>query len=204
MVVKRQVVVPLAVLGVALVLWRWPFGGTEPVVELDDDVQRCAENLRAIHAALVEYERRTGHAPEAAGVAFLAELVASGVLEDTPANRARLSCPGPGSAAARAETRWSEPATLTEDDTAYAARDARRFPLAKFPSGGSELEPIAACDGARGPNHAGCINLLQSDGSVVTLELATLIARGLLPPGADAIPVGPDSPLPELRKLVAP
>jgi len=203
-VVKRQVLVPLGVLAVAIVLWRWPFGGPEPVVELESDVQLCAENLRVIHAALVEYERRTGHAPRGAGVAFLAELVASGVLEDTPASRARLTCPGPGSSAPRANARWSEPDSLGEGDTAYAARDAQRFPLAKFPSGGSELEPLVACDGARGLNHAGCINLLQSDGSVVTLELAALSARGLLAPGATTIQVGPDSPVPELRKLVRP
>lgn len=186
MAVKRQVVVPLAVLAVALLLWRWPFGASAPVVELDDDVQRCAERLRAIHAGLVEYERRTGHAPTQSGVAFLGELVASGVWEDTPASRARLACPG------------------SRDATAYAARDAQRFPLAKFPSGGRELESIAACAGARGLNHAGCINLLQSDGSVRTLELAALIERGLLPPDATSIPVGPDSPVPELQKLALP
>jgi len=201
---KRQVVVPVVVLALALLLWRWPFGGAEPVVELAGDVQRCGENLRAIHAGLSEYKRRTGRTPAAAGVAFLAELVASGVWDDTPENRARLTCPGPRSAPPRADARWSDPASLDEDASAYAARDALRFPLTKFPSGGRELEALVACDGARGLNHAGCINLLQSDGSVLTLELAALIARGLLPPGADAIPVGPSSPVPELQKLVAP
>lgn len=204
MAAKRQVVVPLVVLAVALVLWRWPFGANQPVVELAGDVQRCAENLRAIYAGLLTYERRTGHAPGGAGVAFLAELIRSGAWEDSPANHARLTCPGPASTPPRADARWSEPETLDEDDTAYAARDALRFPLAKFPSGGNELQPLVACDGARGPNHAGCINLLQSDGSVVTLELSALIARGLLPPGSQAIPVGPDSPVPELQKLVRP
>lgn len=196
----RQVLVPLLVLAVALGLWLWPLDDGA-VVELPDDVAACSENLRAVYAGLVEYERRFGHAPEEPGVRFLATLIASGVWEDTPANRARLTCPGPGAGAVRADVRYGELGSLDEEDSAYAARDTARFPLTKFPSGGAELEPIAACDNARASNHDGCVNLLRSDGSVVTLELARLLDAGTLAVGTDTIPVGPTSPQPELAKL---
>jgi len=198
----RRVLVPLGVVALAVLLWRWP-GGDDPVLDVPDDVQACSENLRALYQGLLAYEQRFGHAPEGAGIAFLAELVASGVWSDTPENRARLTCPGPGAAPVRADARYGEPATLDEADSAYAARDTLRHPLAKFPAGGAELEPLVACDNARGPNHDGCTNLLRSDGSVVVLELARLLEHGQLPPGTTTLAVGPASPLAELQKLRA-
>lgn len=197
----RQVLVPLGVVALALALWLWP-SGDGPVLEVASDVEACSQNLRAIYAGLVEYEQRFGHAPEGSGVAFLTELIASGVWADTPENRARLTCPGPRASPVRADMRYGEPATLSEVDSAYAARDTARFPLAKFPSGGTELEPLVACDNARALNHDGCMNLLRSDGSVVVLELARLVERGELPPGTRTLAVGPASPLSELTKLV--
>lgn len=197
---KRQILVPLVVVALALALWLWPAGGG-PVLDVSSDVEACSQNLRAIYAGLVEYEKRFGHAPQGSGVAFLAELIASGVWADTPENRARLTCPGPGADPVREDVRYGEPASLSAIDSAYAARDTARFPLAKFPSGGAELEPLVACDNARALNHDGCMNLLRSDGSVVVLELARLLERGELPPGTRTIAVGPSSPLPELARL---
>ena len=136
-----------------------------------------------------------------AGTAFLAELFASGVWVDTPENRARLTCPGPGAERVRADVDYARPATLGADDSAYAARDGVRFPLVKFPSGGAELEALVACDNAHAANHDGCTNLLYSDGSVVVLVDAELVARGRLAAGVPRLLVGPDSPLPELQKL---
>ena len=198
---KRQVVVPLVVVAHALLLWRWPARVDDPRLDAPDDVERCSENLRAIYAGLLEYERRCGHAPSGAGTAFLAELFASGVWVDTPENRARLTCPGPGAERVRADVDYARPATLGADDSAYAARDGVRFPLVKFPSGGAELEALVACDNAHAANHDGCTNLLYSDGSVVVLVDAELVARGRLAAGVPRLLVGPDSPLPELQKL---
>ena len=179
---------PFAVLGVvalALGLLLWRGAGDAPVLDLPSDVSECIQHLRAIHAALLEYQKREGHLPPQSGAAFLGALIASGALADTSENRAALTCPGRESGSA----------------SAYAARDMQTFPLTKYPSGGPELETIAACDNAHGMNHAGCMNVLRSDGSVVTLSLAQEIQLGRLPAGTTVIPVGKNSPLPELQKL---
>jgi hypothetical protein len=188
----RHVLVPLGVVGLALALFLWQ-DDEEPIVAVTDDVQACALNLRAIHAALGAHDRVHGEVPAETGPAFLGALLASGALAD----RAALVCPGPGAEAVSGPSG----AALTSAGTGYAARDARAHPLAKFPAGGPELEPIAACDNARALNHVGCMNVLYSDGSVVTLTLEHELASGGLPSGATTIPVGPDSPHPDLSKL---
>jgi hypothetical protein len=195
----RHVLVPLVVLGLAAELFLWRDPAAAPIVELSDDVNACAANLRQVYAALVRYESRAEHVPTEPGVRFLGALFASGALE--PAERACLSCPGPGAERVPAEVDYRDLAALTGAGSAYAARDTVAFPLAKFPAGGPANEPLAACDNARGLNHAGCMNVLYSDGSVVTLSLAQEIEAGRLPAGTSTIPVGKDSPIPDLRKL---
>jgi len=195
----RHVLVPLGVLAVA----AWLFVGSpcrsKPILDVTSDVRRCSENLRAIHEGLIEYQKRTGKLPEGSSAVFLGALITSGVWQDTPENRARLSCPGPGAAPARADVDYRAAATLSSADTAYAVRDLAAFPLEKFPCGGRE--PLAACDDARGANHAEGANVLFADGSVELFTLEQEIASGRLPAGTLALPVGPASPIPELAKL---
>jgi hypothetical protein len=165
-------------------------------------VRTCAENLGEIHRGLLEYQRRFAHLPEASGAAFLGALIAEGVWLDTPATRARLTCPGPGAEPVRAGADFRGKGALTEADSAYAVRDFGAFPLARFPAGGPENEPLVGCDNARRLNHDGCTNVLYTDGSVKTFTLAQEIERGTLPPGAEALPLGPQSPLADLRELL--
>lgn len=188
----RHVLVPLGVVGLALAILLWR-DGEDSVVDLPGDVQACASNLRAIHAALGEHVKAHGSVPGATGPALLGALFASGALAD----RAVLACPGPGAEPPSGPSG----ADVTSAGTGYAARDARTHPLPKFPAGGAELEPVAACDNARGLNHVGCMNVLYSDGSVVTLTLAHEIASGRLAAGATTIAVGPLSSHPDLVKL---
>lgn len=197
----RHILVPLVAVTLAVALFLWRGSGDAPVVDVSSDVQECAANLRQIHAGLVLYSAREKHPPSESGVRLLGSLIASGAMEDTDVNRARLTCPGPGAAPVRKGIDYRELVKLTSADSAYAARDVAAYPLAKLPSGGSELEPLAACDNAHGMNHRGCMNVLYSDGSVVTLFLAEEIEAGRLPAGAKTIPVGKDSPIPDLRKL---
>ena len=178
----RRVFVPLVVAALALGLWYWSGPRDAPVVDLPDDARVCTDNLRALYAGLRQYADKTGHAPTGSGPEFLTCLFTEGVWADTPDNRARLVCPGTGKP--------------------YAARAASAHPLAHFPSGGAELEPLAACDGASRMPHKGCMNVLYSDGSVKTLMLDQEIERGEVPKGATSIAVGKDSPIEELRKLV--
>ena len=180
----RRVLVVAAVLGLAAALFLWRSGGDEAVLDAPGDVRACAENLRAIYAGLREYHERSGHLPEARGASFLAALVAEGVWPDTRASRARLACPG-------------------SQGSAYAVRDFGAFPMAKFPAGGSELEPLVGCANRRGLDHDGCTNVLYTDGTVLTLELAQEIERGHLPAGARTMVLGPEATIPDLRKLTA-
>lgn len=197
----RRVLVPLLVLALAAALYLWPQGEAS-IVEVPDDVNACATNLRAIYAGLMEGHARDGGVPEGAGIAFFGSLIADGTWGDTPANRALLTCPGPRAEAVPSGLDFHAPAALPPAASAYAGRDTARFPLTKFPSGGPELEPLIACDNAHGLNHEGCMNVLFSDGSVVTLLLEQEIERGIVAPGTTTLVVGPDSPVPELRKLV--
>lgn len=177
----RRILVPLLVLAVAAALYLWNGPGATPIVDLPDDARVCAERLRAIHAGLLAYKQREGRLPGGSGPAWLEGLITDGVWPDEPEARLRLSCPA-----------TTEP---------YAARDTLAFPLAKFPSGGPEREPLASCGAGRG--HDGRWNVLHSDGSVVTLVLAHEIERGTLPAGTTTLSVGPGSPVPDLRKLSA-
>lgn len=179
---SRRILVPLGVVAVAAALWLWSPGGGA-VLEVSAGTNACMERLREVYAGIALFHERTGRAPAAGDGDFLQALIASGAWADTPENRARLRCPG--------------------TDTPYAARDTAAFPLARFPSGGAELEPLAACDGGDHLPHAEGVNVLYSDGSVRTLLLEREIELGHLAPGSTRIPVGPDSPVPDLRKLVA-
>jgi prepilin-type processing-associated H-X9-DG protein len=178
----RRILVPLVVvaLGAALFLWRPSANGA---VELDPETSACAGRLREIYAGLRTYATLQGHAPSESGGAFLEALITSGTWPDEPESRARLLCPG--------------------TNTPYSARDVQAHPLARFPSGGDALEALAACDGAARLPHRDGVNVLFSDGSVRTFSLEQERAAGRVPTDARNLPVGPDSPLPELRVLAA-
>lgn len=174
-------------------------GGDEsPRQTFDTDVEECSARLRDIHQALVALTVERAWQPSHSGVGFFAELVASGFWPDTEASRARLTCPGAGAPPVSAKS-FADLAALGDEDSGYAGRDLAAFPLARFPTGGKEI--LMACDNAHGMNHAGVMNALYADGSVKTFSLRQEIEVGTLPAGATTIPVGPDSPLPDLRKL---
>jgi len=196
----RHIVVPAVVVALAAGLYFYR-GGEAPIVDLPDDVRTCTDNLRAIYRGLGEYHQREGHLPAASGNAFLAALVVEGVWPDDAESRARLTCPGRGAEPVPAGLDLRSP-DLPPSASAYAARDNLGHPLAKFPSGGSELEPLVACDNAHGMNHDGRMNVLYSDGQVRTFVIAQEIEAGRLPAGTTTIPVGPGSPIEDLRPLV--
>ena len=188
----------------SLALFWWTRGrGESPLHAVGSDVRACRANLQEIYRGLRAYRDRHGHAPRASGVAFFAALIAEGVWENTPANARKLTCPGKGAHAVPDGVDFADPASLGPASSAYAGRDQVDHPLPKFPSGGAEIETLIACDDARGMNHDGALNVLLSDGTIKTYLLDRLIAEEKLPAGATNIPVGPDSPLADLRVLVA-
>lgn len=189
----------MLVLGAVLGLYLWPRSG-DPRHDFGSDVRECQGKLGDIYAALMEYKALSQTWPRGSGVAFLAELIASGRLEDSPGDPA-LACPGRHAQPVPEGTDYAASATLTPLSSSYAARNSAEFPLAKFPSGGAEREPLVACDNAQGMNHDGVMNVLYSDGSVMTIVLEQELERGTLPAGSTTIEVGPSSPVPDLRKL---
>ena len=195
--------VPLIVIALAAAIFWWTRqGASSPMHDVDSDVRDCRTNLHAIYDALRAYNAERGTTPPEPGVAFLAALAAGGYLEGSAAER--LTCPGSGAHAVPSGTDFAAPDAVDERSSAFAARDVALHPLAKFPSGGREIQALVACDNAHGMNHSGGVmNVLYSDRTVKTLELDQLIESGVLPAGATLIPVGPESPIEELRVLRA-
>jgi len=203
MLTRRAVPVFVLVLALALFWWTRPSDDGGPRHDVDSDVRACVENLQAIYDGLRAYRERHGHAPQGSGPAFFAELIASGVWNNDPENARRLTCPGPGATPVPPGTDYADPSSLGPASSAYAGRDSARHPLLKFPAGGEELQALVACDNARGMNHAGVVNVLYSDRTVKTFDLERLVADGILPGGTTTLVVGADSPLEELRVLLA-
>jgi hypothetical protein len=201
----RRRLIPLVVALAGLALFWWTRTGEQesPFPDVETDVSDCQANLLAIYDGLRAYKERYGQAPEGSGVAFFADLVAKGIWEGSVAVTERLTCPGVNAAPVPPGTDFSNLASLTTASSAYAARDTEAHPLAKFPSGGPELEAIMSCDNSSGMNHDGVMNVLYSDRTVKTLMLDELIERGAVPAGTTSLPVGPDSPFEDLRSFVA-
>ncbi len=169
--------------------------------DVSDDVRACQENQLAIYDGLIAYVEMHGDVPDGADTAFLAALITDGIWEDTLENRARLTCPGPGAHEVPGDVDLRAPDSLTGEHSAYAVRDFRSHPLEKFPTGGDE--PILACDNAHGMNHAAAVNVLYADRTVRRFLLGREIEAGRLPEDATTIVVGPESSIPDLRKLLA-
>jgi len=201
----RRILVPMLALGLlSALLWWTPWKSESPLHDVRSDVSVCRDRLRAIYAGLVEYEAQHGAAPQFKGGAFLGALIGKGTWEDSAASHRLLQCPG--SAAESKEFSWTSGATGEELrwSTSYTLADFQAFPLQAFPAGGPQLRAIVACNNAKGMNHVGALNVLYTDGSVKTLMLKQLIEQGILPEDALEISLGPDSPLEELRSLIAP
>ena len=175
--------------------------GEDPRHDVPDDVRTCKENLRDIYEGLRAYHAKHGRLPQGSGPRFLGALIAEGIWEDTPAHRAKLTCPGPHAHAVPEKINWSDAGSLTSRHTAYAVRDFEAFPLEKFPCGGDE--PLISCDNADALNHDGATNVLYAEKTVRTFLLPQEIERGRVPAGTTHLVVGPDSPFPDLRKLLA-
>lgn len=172
--------------------------GEDPRHDVADDVSICRDRQRAIHRALVAYTSQDeGRLPTSRGPALLAELFASGILEDTEEDRTLMACPGPGAAPLAEGANWMDPTGVGAQHTGYAVRDLDVHPLTKYPTGGEQ--PFLACDQANGGNHASVLNVLYADGSVRTLHLQQLIEQELLPAGTTALELGPDAALEALR-----
>ena len=171
--------------------------------QFSSDIEECKSNLRSIYTGLDGYRRERGEWPEQTGVAFLAELISSGYWENTEANARLLTCPGVdisqlGIAGRSPETWFNDLATVNGESSSYAGRDAKKFRLSSIPGPGDSL---VACDNQHGTNHDNITNVLMSDGSILSLELASEIEFGNVPVGTTDLVIGPDSTIEELKTL---
>ncbi len=174
--------------------------GDDPRLDVPRDVDVCIDRMRGIYRALVDQRNQSGEVPQGSGVEFFAQLISTGFWPDTAENRAKLTCPGPKAHPQAGD--FSDRTAISGAHSAYAGRDFSAHPVEKFPAGGPELYLLLACDNAGGLNHDGVMNALYSDGSVRTLVLEELIRSADVPAGTTRLPVGPNSPLEELRVLV--
>ena len=166
--------------------------------DVSSDVQTCKSHMMAIYKGLAS-QARTGEVDLSSGYDLVAGLLEKDLWERTPENLAKLTCPGPG-ATPVPEGALALPGTFGPETSAYACRDMQAHPLQRFPSGGENNEPLLACDNASGMNHDGVMNVLYTDGTVLTLHVAREIELGRLPAGTTLIEVGPGSPHEDLRK----
>jgi len=194
---RNKLLAVAAVLGLLGFLF-WP-SKNDLRHDVPSDVQVCKRQMMAIYKELAS-QARTGEVDLSSGYGLVSGLIDEGIWKRTPENLAMLTCPGPG-AAPMPEDTLALPGTFGPETSAYACRDMQTHPLQRFPSGGENNEPLLACDNANGMNHDGVMNVLYTDGTVLTLHIAREIELGRLPAGTTLIEVGPDSPLEDLRKL---
>jgi len=171
--------------------------------QFSSDIEECKSNLRSIYTGLDGYRRERGEWPEKTGVAFLAELIASGYWENTEANARLLTCPGVdvsqlGIAGRAPETWFNDLSTVNGESSSYAGRDAVKY---RLPSTAGPGDSLVACDNQHGSNHDNVTNVLMSDGSILSLELATEIELGNVPEGTTELVIGPTSTIEELKPL---
>jgi hypothetical protein len=161
--------------------------------------------MTEIYKGMLLYRTKFNRGPSQSGVRFFAELVSSGTLENSKAVAKKMTCPAVqvsalSGLADKGEEEWFRDLESVDGScSAYAGRNCKDFPLRKFP--GSGKEPLLADDNDGGMNHSTTTVVLYADGSVQTIEIATLREQGLLGPDEDVLVVGPDSPVEDLRKL---
>ena len=194
---KPKLLAVAAVLGLLAFLF-WP-RNNDLRHDVPSDVTACKRHMMAIYKGLTS-RARTAEVDLSSGYGLVSSLIDDGIWKRTPENRAMLTCPGPG-ADPMPEEALVLPDTFGPELTAYACRNMEAHPLAKFPSGGESNEPLIACDNANGMNHDGVMNVLYTDGTILTLHIDHEIERGNLPAGTTMIEVGPNSPLEDLKKF---
>jgi prepilin-type N-terminal cleavage/methylation domain-containing protein len=163
----------------------------------------CQSNLRQIASNLQLWadDRNKGNWPRDQGIKFLLRLVHDGELSSKDFDIFRCPAtsdvtntpddPTPGSG-------FKDWDNLDKNCISYAGRDGKNIPVNK-----NKLsdEAIAADDNDRpGGNHAHITNVVYGDAHVGTVDVNQYKAD--LPENAEFVPVGPESPDPDLKKLL--
>jgi prepilin-type N-terminal cleavage/methylation domain-containing protein/prepilin-type processing-associated H-X9-DG protein len=165
----------------------------------------CRLQLRdiALNMQLYVDERRGGKWPKERGVKFLLTMVKDDFLKGDELKK--FACPGTDDETRRNESDpvgagisdWED---IDPDCISYGGRDNVTFPIRKDQL---SQEIIASDDNWSGqggrPNHGGITNIVFADGRVDTVDTSRYKAE--LPEKQEWLPVGPDSPDDNLKKL---
>jgi len=171
------------------------------------DETACSQQLRDIALTMQTWvdQRNNGKWPKERGIKFLLVPVKEGYI--TGEGLKKFACPGtndetfdpadPTKTVGSGLTDWDN---LNPDCISYAGRDALASPIQRSRL---ENEALAADDNWEGQagrsNHDGVVLMVYADGHVVKKDLADL--KDQLPEGQEWLPVGPDSPDEDLKKL---
>lgn len=167
----------------------------------------CQQQLRDIAGVMQSYvdTRCAGKWPKAAGVKFLLTPVKEGYISGEALKK--FVCPGtddetfdPADPTKTIGSGLADWENLNTDCISYAGRDTIAFPLRKDKL---DNEVIASDDnwygGAGRPNHGDIVNIVYADLHISVKKFAD--HKDALPEGQDWLPVGPDSPDEDLKKL---
>jgi general secretion pathway protein G len=166
------------------------------------NARACQSNLRQIAGNLQLWadDRNKGNWPKLSGIKFLLVLVRDGELAKKDLDVFRCPAtddvtsttddPTPGSG-------FKDWESLDKGCISYAGRDAKNFSINK-----NKLsdEIVASDDNDNRANHAHLTNVVYADAHVDTVDIAKY--KGELPENAEFVPVGPESPDPDLKKLL--
>jgi len=196
----------LVVITIIALLMTFGFGAMQNAMEASR-VLDCQENLRTVGQGMLAYKnmRNKGKWPRESGIRFLLTLHKHGQIDGRASDS--FVCPGtpnvyndegPSGEPGSSYEDWD---AITSDTISYAGRDTDAYPI----RGGNEAEePIAADDNEFGPNHKTVTNILYAGGEVHPFDLeieGEAILEEFPEYGQDGLPVGPESPHPDLQKL---
>jgi prepilin-type N-terminal cleavage/methylation domain-containing protein len=171
------------------------------------DETACSQQLRDIALTMQTWvdQRNNGKWPKERGIKFLLMPVKEGYI--TGEGLKKFACPGtndvtfdPGDPTETIGSGLTDWENLNPDCISYAGRDAAAYGIVRSKL---ENEPLAADDDWEGQagraNHGDVVLMVYADGHVVKKELGDY--KDVLPEGQDWLPVGPDSPDEDLKKL---
>ncbi len=165
----------------------------------------CGQQLRqiALNLQLWADTRNKGSFPQESGPRFLLVLVRDEQISLKEAD-SLFRCPGTDDLTRSADDKDSPASGIKDFQNfdknciSYAGRDNKNFRLNKNKLG---EEAVASDDNDGRANHKHVTNVVFADGKVETVDVKDFKAE--LPEGQDWVTVGPDSPSPDLKKLLS-
>ena len=175
------------------------------------EVFACSTNLSKMYQGLLQYELKFKSFPTQSGPKFLLSLWTRDALGGrSETERDIFFCPGINSDPNVERLKkipvselWPRLDDITGDDTHYAGRNLadKTLNVRNLRDGNVCL---AADDNEGASNHSsGTVNYLMGNGSTRQAIKATLVEEGLLTKEETFIPVGPESPVPALKQVIA-